>query len=81
VGGVIVVNNRVGCAWQDPNNRTIADVVPQFANARILDWYAASASHPSWFYDDGIHLTSAGAAAYTGLLARIAANLPASRSR
>lgn len=66
---VIVVNNRVGREWQNANNRTIARVVPKFGNATILDWHAASAKHPSWFYDDGIHLTPRGAAAYSALIA------------
>jgi peptidoglycan/LPS O-acetylase OafA/YrhL len=66
---VIVVNNRVGREWQNANNRIIARVVPKFGNATILDWHAASAKHPSWFYDDGIHLTRRGAAAYSALIA------------
>lgn len=65
---VIVVNLRVGRAWQDPNNDTIARIVPQFPNARVLDWHGESASHPAWFYDDGIHLTPAGAIAYAQLI-------------
>jgi hypothetical protein len=69
---IIVVNNRVGREWQDPNNRIIARVVPKFPNATILDWHAASARHPSWFYDDGIHLTASGAIAYSTLIAAAA---------
>jgi hypothetical protein len=69
---IIVVNNRVGRDWQDPNNRIIARVVPRFRNATILDWHAASAHHSSWFYDDGIHLTASGAVAYTSLIAAAA---------
>ncbi len=69
---VVVVNNRVGRDWEYPNNRTIASVVPRFANATILDWHAVSAPHPSWFYDDGIHLTASGALAYTRLIAAAA---------
>ena len=75
---VIVVNNRVGRVWQDANNRTIAQVVPAFGNATILDWHSVSGQHPSWLYDDGIHLTPSGAIAYTQL---IIGSLPTSRSR
>ncbi|HET8582165.1 MAG TPA: acyltransferase family protein [Jatrophihabitans sp.] len=83
---VIVVNLRVDRPWQDPNNRTIAKVVPRFGNAAILDWHRESAGHPSWFYDDGIHLTPDGADGYAGLIAalaraRNASSLSASRSR
>ena len=65
---VIVLNNRVGRYWESSNNQTIASIVPSFDNVRLLDWHALSASHPSWFYDDGIHLTPTGAVAYTRLI-------------
>ena len=65
---VIVLNNRVGRYWESSNNQTIASIVPHYNNVRLLDWHALSASHPSWFYDDGIHLTPAGAIAYTRLI-------------
>ena len=65
---VVVINLRVDRAWQDPNNDTLASIVPQFHNVRLLDWHAESATHPSWFYDDGIHLTPVGAIAYTQLI-------------
>jgi hypothetical protein len=69
---IVVLNNRVGRPWEGPNNAIIASVVPHFGNAKILDWHALSAGHSSWFYDDGIHLTPAGATAYTRLIARAA---------
>jgi lysophospholipase L1-like esterase len=66
---VIVVNDRVGRAWQNPNNRTIASIVPRYHNASLLDWHRRSSHHGSWFFDDGIHLTASGALAYARLLA------------
>jgi peptidoglycan/LPS O-acetylase OafA/YrhL len=65
---VIVLNNRVGRYWEASNNQTIASIVPDFDNARLVDWHALSGAHPSWFYDDGIHLTPSGAIAYTRLI-------------
>jgi hypothetical protein len=65
---VIVLNNRVGRYWESANNQTIAAIVPDFTNTRLLDWHGLSAAHPSWFYDDGIHLTPTGALAYTRLI-------------
>ena len=35
----------------------------------LLDWVKYSAGHGGWFQPDGIHLTTAGAAAFTRLLA------------
>lgn len=69
---VVVVNDRVTRPWGAPNNQTIATVVPHFGNATLLDWYTASSAHAAWFYDDGIHLTPAGARAYTRLVAAAA---------
>jgi hypothetical protein len=46
--------------------------VPRFHNATVLDWHRVSGPHPGWFYEDGIHLTPAGAVAYTRLIAAAA---------
>ncbi len=37
---------------------------------RLLDWVAYSRGHGDWFQPDGLHLTSTGASAFTGFLAR-----------
>ena len=36
----------------------------------VLDWNRYSASHPSWFSGDGIHMTGSGALAYATYLHR-----------
>ena len=36
----------------------------------LLDWVDYSQGHPEWFQPDGLHLTTAGATAFTRLLAR-----------
>jgi hypothetical protein len=69
---VVVINNRVGRAWEAPNNRTIARVAPRYANVRLLDWHARAAGHAGWFYDDRIHLTPSGARAYSAYIAAAA---------
>lgn len=69
---VIVLNDRVGRYWESANNHTIASIAPDFDNVRLLDWHRVSAGHPSWFYDDGTHLTPTGAIAYTRLIASAA---------
>ena len=38
--------------------------------AKLLDWVRFSAGHGGWFQPDGLHLTTAGAQAFTGFLAR-----------
>lgn len=66
---VIVVTDRVPRDWQAPNNHTLADVVPKFRNAVLVDWYRRSAKHREWFYNDGLHLRPAGAKVYADLIA------------
>jgi peptidoglycan/LPS O-acetylase OafA/YrhL len=65
---VIVVNDKMPRTWQDPNNKVIAKVVPDYDNAVLVDWKAASDDHPEYFASDGIHLTSKGARAYANLI-------------
>jgi hypothetical protein len=36
----------------------------------LVDWVAFSAGHGDWFQPDGLHLTTAGAQAFTGFLKR-----------
>jgi hypothetical protein len=38
-------------------------------NILLLDWVSYSAAHPGWFQPDRLHLTLAGASAFTDLLA------------
>ena len=49
-------------------------VVPDYPNAVLADWRAASVDHPEYFVSDGIHLTPAGARAYAQVIKQ-AANL------
>jgi peptidoglycan/LPS O-acetylase OafA/YrhL len=65
---VVVVNDDVPRSWRAPNNKVIADVVPDYPNAVIADWYGQSKNHPEYFVSDGIHLTPAGARAYSALI-------------
>lgn len=69
---VVVVNDNMPRSWRDPNNKVIAKVVPDYGNAVLADWFAASKDHPEYFVSDGIHLTSKGARAYATLIKRAA---------
>ncbi len=66
---VLLVNDRVPRDWQDPNNQTISSVGARFHNVTVVNWLALSRHHSSWFYSDGLHLTPAGAAGYTAIMA------------
>ncbi len=69
---VVVVNDAMPRTWEAPNNKVIAKVVPDYPNAVLADWHAASADHPEYFVSDGIHLTAKGARAYAQLIKRSA---------
>jgi hypothetical protein len=67
---VHLVNDRAPRSWVRGNNRVIAWCTARFSNTSLIDWHRASAGHGRWFYADGIHLTPAGARAYTRLVNR-----------
>ena len=69
---VVVVNDNMPRSWRAPNNKVIDKVVPDYSNAVIADWYAASKDHPEYFVSDGIHLTAKGARAYAKLIKKSA---------
>ncbi|HVX23524.1 MAG TPA: acyltransferase family protein [Acidimicrobiales bacterium] len=58
---IVLINTRVPRPWQTTVNNTIDAVARTYPNATVLNWYAASAGHPTWFYTDGIHLNPTGA--------------------
>jgi hypothetical protein len=66
---VLFLNVRANRVWEAPNNAMLAREVPKHPNARLVDWRAASAGHPEYFWNDGIHLRPAGAQAYAALIA------------
>ncbi|MEE1044445.1 MAG: acyltransferase family protein [Olegusella sp.] len=65
---VWLVNNRVPSGPQDANNALLASYADAHDNVNLIDWYATSAGHDDWFWDDGTHLRPDGAAAYTQML-------------
>jgi hypothetical protein len=66
---VLVVNTTVPVGHsRAPNNEVLAAGVQRYPNRAVLvDWHAASAGHPEYFWD-GLHLTTPGAKAYAGLI-------------
>jgi peptidoglycan/LPS O-acetylase OafA/YrhL len=66
---VIFVNVKVPRSWEQSNDSVIDEGVPRYPNARLVDWYDASASHPEFFQADEYHLRADGATAYASLIA------------
>ncbi|MCF8564248.1 acyltransferase family protein [Alicyclobacillus tolerans] len=65
---IVLVNTRDPRSWQGVVNTTLADVASSFPHTTLVNWYAASAGHPSYFYPDGVHLNPTGAQFYASLL-------------
>jgi hypothetical protein len=66
---VVWVNVRVPRDWEAHNNRIIAGGVTRYPNARLVDWYSATAGHPELFWKDGYHPRPKGARLYAELIA------------
>jgi peptidoglycan/LPS O-acetylase OafA/YrhL len=67
---VVLVNAKVPRPWEQEVNDTLAAGVKKYKNAVLLDWHGYGGAHPEFFYDDGIHLRPAGAAAYAAFVAQ-----------
>lgn len=52
---VFLVNDRTRVEYRDQNNALLTQVVPQYPNASVIDWFGYSDAHPEWFYDDATH--------------------------
>lgn len=81
---VLVVNLTVPPDVADPvavpNDVVLAEGVGRYPDKAVLvDWRAASAAHPEYFWD-GIHLTPDGAQAYAGLIASHVGELEGSQA-
>ncbi len=60
---VVLINSNADFAWVPQANATIAEVAAGFDNVAVVDWAALSEGQAAWF-EDGLHLTGAGKAAY-----------------
>jgi peptidoglycan/LPS O-acetylase OafA/YrhL len=78
---IVLVNTRVPRPWQQQVNETIAAVAQAYPQAIVVNWYADSATHPSYFYPDGVHLDPPGAQYYASLLAQAVKTPPPSAVR
>ena len=61
---VVVLNVYGARRWTGPNNELIGRLSQNFENVRLIDWHAIGQANPSYFVQDGIHLSGAGIHAY-----------------
>jgi peptidoglycan/LPS O-acetylase OafA/YrhL len=73
---VVLINDRVPREWQDSNNSLLAEAASQYPNVVLLNWYALSAGHDSWFYSDEVHLTPQGAPHFARMILAAAEGKP-----
>lgn len=66
---IILMNTRVPRKWQDTVNDMLDEIVSDYPNVSIGDWYGASAGHDEYFGKDGVHLGKTGSQAYAKLIA------------
>ncbi|MFV9672788.1 MAG: acyltransferase family protein [Acidimicrobiia bacterium] len=67
---VYFVNAIVPRRYEGSVNDELAAGVERWNRAFLIDWHSAAKDHPEYFVQDGVHLTSAGVAAYAVLIAR-----------
>lgn len=46
--------------WQKIVNKTIQKLADNNVNVHVISWAKKARKHPDWFYQDGIHLNTAG---------------------
>ena len=68
VDRVIVLTAKVPRRWEATVNRTITDGGSRWPDVEIVDWHTIGGQHPEWFFEDQVHLNSAGMRAYAELL-------------
>ena len=68
VPNVLVVNVRVTKPWEPQVNAMLAAEITKYPNARLLDWWQASACCGDWFYSDKTHLRPLGAENYASIV-------------
>lgn len=67
---VYLITLRVPLPLQDSNNELFRQVVADYPNCHLIDWYAESEGHDEYFWDDGQHLRPEGADAYIAMMRR-----------
>jgi peptidoglycan/LPS O-acetylase OafA/YrhL len=66
---VVFVNVKVPLPWEGHNNAVISEGVARYPTTVLADWYSASAYHPEFFVEDGVHLQTEGQRVYADLIA------------
>ena len=68
VGELFLVNDHAPVSWEGESNKAIREAARDWPHTTLIDWKSVAESRPGLLWDD-IHLTPAGAGAYTRLIA------------
>ena len=66
---VYLVNLKIPRSYRKIQNDRLAACARRRANTLLLNWWAHSHDHPSWFAADGYHLTALGQSKYASFVA------------
>ena len=66
---VYLVTLKIPRSYRRIQNERLAACAQRRANTVLIDWFNHSRYHPSWFADDGFHLTSTGQMKFAGFIA------------
>jgi len=54
--------------FRDSVNQMIRQQAARYENVRLADFATAAAQHPEWFYEDGVHINSAGCVGFAQIV-------------
>ena len=67
---IVLVNAQEPRPWEQNVNQSLANVARQVPHTVVADWYGASAGHPEYFWDDGVHPNPEGATVEASLIVK-----------
>jgi peptidoglycan/LPS O-acetylase OafA/YrhL len=84
VGELFLINDKAPVSWDDESDEKLAEAARDWPHTRLIDWRSRVDGHQDRLTWDGLHLTPAGAGAYTRLVThevRAAIDWPKRRAR
>jgi peptidoglycan/LPS O-acetylase OafA/YrhL len=70
VGELFLVNDLAPVSWSGESDEKLAEAAETWPHTTLIDWHSVVDGHQDRFTWDGLHLTPAGAGAYTRLITR-----------
>ncbi len=69
VGELFLINDLAPVSWSDESDAKLAEAAESWPHTELIDWRSVVEGHQGTLTWDGLHLTPAGAGAYTRLIA------------